>query len=94
MNKITRLVLWLCQKFTHSDLEALVEQLREVLAGHEPEIHTAMTFASSILTTVIFTSIPKRLSLSRPTSLPESPSWTGGSCAPTTSALTLAASRR
>lgn len=39
MNKITRLVLWLCRKFTRSDLETLIEQLREVLAGHEPEIH-------------------------------------------------------
>jgi putative transposase len=39
MNKITRVVLWLCRKFTHSDLEALIEQLREVLAGREPEIH-------------------------------------------------------
>jgi putative transposase len=39
MNKITRLVLWLCRKFTRSDLEALMEQLREVLAGREPEIH-------------------------------------------------------
>ncbi len=39
MRKITRLVLWLCRKFTRSDLQDLIEQLRQVLAGHEPEIH-------------------------------------------------------
>ena len=39
MGKITRLVLWLCRKFTRQDLQDLVEQLQQVLAGHEPEIH-------------------------------------------------------
>lgn len=39
MSKIPRLVLWLCRKFTRSDLEALVQQLQQVLAGREPEIH-------------------------------------------------------
>ena len=39
MGKITRLVLWLCRKFTRPDLQDLVEQLQQVLAGHEPEIH-------------------------------------------------------
>jgi len=32
-------VLWLCRKFTRQDLQDLVEQLQQVLAGHEPEIH-------------------------------------------------------
>lgn len=39
MGKITRLVLWLCRKFTHQDLQDLIEQLQQVLLGHEPEIH-------------------------------------------------------
>ncbi len=39
MGKIARLVLWLCRKFTRQDLQDLIEQLQQVLAGHEPEIH-------------------------------------------------------
>ncbi|MGH9345527.1 MAG: hypothetical protein ACRD19_17405, partial [Terriglobia bacterium] len=39
MSTITRLVLWLCRKFTRSDLQDLIEQLQQVLAGHEPEVH-------------------------------------------------------
>ncbi len=39
MGNITRLVLWLCRKFTRQDLQELVEQLRQVLAGHQPTIH-------------------------------------------------------
>jgi transposase-like protein len=38
MGKITRLVLWLCKKFTRQDLEDLVAQLQQVLAGREPEL--------------------------------------------------------
>jgi len=38
MGKITRLVLWLCRKFTRQDLRDLVEQLQQVLAGGQPEI--------------------------------------------------------
>ena len=39
MGKITRLVLWLCRKFTRQDLQDLIEQLQQVLAGREPEVH-------------------------------------------------------
>ncbi len=39
LGKITRLVLWLCRKFTRQDLQDLLEQLQQVLAGREPEIH-------------------------------------------------------
>jgi Integrase core domain len=38
MDKIARLVVWRCRKFTRQDLCDLVEQLQQVLAGHEPEI--------------------------------------------------------
>jgi len=38
MSKIPRLVLWLCRKFTRRDLQELVEELQQVLAGREPEI--------------------------------------------------------
>jgi hypothetical protein len=38
MSKIPRLVLWLCRKFTRSDLQELVEELQQVLAGRQPEI--------------------------------------------------------
>jgi hypothetical protein len=38
MGKIPRLVLWLCEKFTRQDLEDLVAQLQQVLAGREPEL--------------------------------------------------------
>jgi putative transposase len=38
MGKITRLVLWLCRKFTRQELQELIEQLQQVLAGHEPQI--------------------------------------------------------
>src|SRR5262252_3164485 len=37
MGKIPRLVLWLCSKFTRQDLQELVNQLQEVLAGRQPE---------------------------------------------------------
>jgi putative transposase len=37
MSKIPRLVLWLCRKFTRSDLQELIEQLQQVLAGREAE---------------------------------------------------------
>lgn len=38
MSKLPRLLLWLCRKFTRSDLHEFVEQLQLVLAGREPEI--------------------------------------------------------
>jgi hypothetical protein len=37
MGSIPRLVLWLCRKFTRQDLQELVEQLQEILAGRQPE---------------------------------------------------------
>jgi hypothetical protein len=37
MGSITRLVLWLCRKFTHQDLQELVQRLQEILAGRQPE---------------------------------------------------------
>jgi putative transposase len=38
MGNITRLVLWLCRKFTRQDLQDLIEQLQQILAGCEPQI--------------------------------------------------------
>src|SRR3974390_2119706 len=35
MGKIPRLVLWLCRKFTRQDLQELVDQLQEILAGRQ-----------------------------------------------------------
>jgi len=37
MGKIPRLVLWLCRKFTRQDLQELVHELQEILAGRQPE---------------------------------------------------------
>jgi len=37
MGSIPRLVLWLCRKFTRQDLQELVQQLQEILAGRQPE---------------------------------------------------------
>jgi len=37
MGKIARLVLWLCRKFTRQELQELVHQLQEILAGRQPE---------------------------------------------------------
>ena len=37
MGNIPRLVLWLCRKFTRQDLQELVQQLQEILAGRQPE---------------------------------------------------------
>jgi len=37
MGNIPRLVLWLCRKFTREDLQELVQQLQEILAGRQPE---------------------------------------------------------
>ena len=37
MGSIPRLVLWLCRKFTRQDLQDLVEQRQEILAGRQPE---------------------------------------------------------
>jgi hypothetical protein len=37
MGNIPRLVLWLCRKFTREDLQELVNQLQEILAGRQPE---------------------------------------------------------
>jgi len=37
MSSIPRLVLWLCRKFTRQDLQQLVHELQEILAGRQPE---------------------------------------------------------
>jgi putative transposase len=37
MGSIPRLVLWLCRKFTRQDLQELVTELQEILAGRQPE---------------------------------------------------------
>jgi transposase-like protein len=37
MGNIPRLVLWLCRKFSRPDLQELVQQLQEILAGRQPE---------------------------------------------------------
>jgi hypothetical protein len=37
MGKIPRLALWLCRKFTRQELQELVHELEEVLAGWQPE---------------------------------------------------------
>ena len=37
MGSIPRLIVWLCRKFTRQDLQDLVEQLQEILAGRQPE---------------------------------------------------------
>jgi hypothetical protein len=37
MGKIPRLALWLCRKFTPQELQELVNQLQEILAGRQPE---------------------------------------------------------
>ena len=37
MGKIPRLVLWLCKKFTRQELQELVHELEEILAGRQPE---------------------------------------------------------
>jgi len=37
MGKIPRLVLWLCRKFTRQELQELVHELEEILAGRQPE---------------------------------------------------------
>jgi hypothetical protein len=44
MGKITRLVLWLCKKLTRQDLEDLVAQLQQVLAGREAELQLGDDF--------------------------------------------------
>ena len=44
MGKITRLVLWLCRKFTRQELQDLIAQLQQVLAGREPEVHPREDF--------------------------------------------------
>ena len=37
MGKIPRLVVWLCRKLTRQDLQELVHELEEILAGRQPE---------------------------------------------------------
>jgi transposase-like protein len=37
MGSIARLVVWLCRKFTRQDLQELVQQLQEILAGRQLE---------------------------------------------------------
>jgi hypothetical protein len=49
MGKIPRLVLWLCRKFTRQDLQELVHELQEILAGRQPSAPRRLSPAASAL---------------------------------------------
>ena len=38
MRKMTRFVVWVCSKFTKSEIEFLVKELADILANRNPEI--------------------------------------------------------
>jgi GTP cyclohydrolase I len=38
MNKISRLVLWLCRKFTRQELEQILAELQAILAQRDVEV--------------------------------------------------------
>lgn len=38
MAKITRFVIWICSKFTHSEIEQIIQGLLDVLANRNPEV--------------------------------------------------------
>ena len=38
MNKILRFVIWICSKFTRSEIEEIIKGLSDVLANRNPEV--------------------------------------------------------
>lgn len=38
MNRITRIVIWICSKFNKADVVRIIQGLQQVLAEHNPEI--------------------------------------------------------
>ena len=38
MRKIERFVIWICSKFTRSEIEFIIQGLKDVLANRNPEI--------------------------------------------------------
>ena len=57
MGKIPRLVLWLCRKFTRQELQELVHELEEILAGRQPEPQPRDDFRRNIRIIAISPSI-------------------------------------
>ena len=79
MANITRLVLWLCRKFTRAELQKLIEQLQQVLANREPEIQPRDDFRQKHPHYRDFYVDPQAPFTRPPTVAPRSPPWTGGS---------------
>ncbi len=82
--KITRLVLGLCKKFTRQELQDLVDQRPEILAGREPAIQPRDDFRQQHPHYGDFYVDPLAPLTQPPTSLLPSPRGTGSSCGPST----------
>ncbi len=75
MEKITRLVLWLCRKFTRPELQELIEQLQQILAEREPEIQPRDDFRQQHPHYRDFSVDPQAALSQPPTLAPPQPTW-------------------
>jgi hypothetical protein len=60
MDRISRLVVWICSKFDREQIVRIVTELNEVLQNRNPEILPKDDFKKNIPTTATTSSIPPR----------------------------------
>src|SRR5215472_13706376 len=90
MDNIPRLVLWLCRKFTRQQLQELVHELQEILAGRQPEPQPRDDFRQQHPHYRDFYVDPLAPLTPPPTPAPlPPPPWTGSNCALSMSATTV-----
>ena len=49
MKKTARFVIWICSKFTHKEIEQIIQGLSEVLANRNPEVKPKDDFKRNTL---------------------------------------------